>query len=305
WPIKTSRDASVTLTHAAEGFTALWDFVQHHNDVRVVVNASLSLGWANPGVLATINNLVGDDHIVVAAAGNNGTLMDVWPAAWPNVIGVAAVEDSGRKATFSNYGAWVEFCAPGREVRSGAHCPGAAGLTNLSSYGDHTGTSFATPRVASIVAQLIRRAPIMDLAAVRTRLQNSSMNVDARPGNAAFAGNLGAGIVNAHRALTDRTGIAGATPFHNPTEQHDVNDDGVVTPLDALTLVTTINSIGTATPLYDLTSAILEWPTNVSAGFPSAGSTNGSFEPYIFFDVNGDNNITPTDILMVINHLNN
>ena len=68
--------------------------------------------------------------------------------------------------------------------------------------------------------------------------------------------------------------------WQNPVNNFDVNNDGVVSPVDVLTLVNYIN--------------------DPSHGPLPVARPDGS--PY--YDVNGDGNITPVDILMVINYIN-
>lgn len=96
------------------------------------------------------------DTAVVAAAGNGATSRPLWPAALPDVLAV------GADADFSNHGPWVDAVAPGVDVVS-SHVrlraePGAPSGTETREYGYATwsGTSFAAPRVAARVAQLVR-----------------------------------------------------------------------------------------------------------------------------------------------------
>lgn len=94
--------------------------------------------------------------VVVAAAGNGGTSRPLWPAALPDVLAV------GADAAFSNHGPWVDATAPGVDVVS-SHVrlrpsPGSAPGTETREYGyaRWSGTSFAAPRVAALVARLLR-----------------------------------------------------------------------------------------------------------------------------------------------------
>merc|ERR1719482_857822 len=75
--------------------------------------------------------------IVVFAAGNSNSEADYYPAYYDGTVAVAAVQDSGVRASFSNYGDWIEISAPGVSVYS----------TMLgTSYGYASGTSMACPR---------------------------------------------------------------------------------------------------------------------------------------------------------------
>jgi hypothetical protein len=79
---------------------------------------------------------------------------------------------------------------------------------------------------------------------------------------------------------------ANPLPFHHTESPLDVDDDGLVVPLDALLLVNLVNR-----------------PTLLDAygRLPEARSMDNL--PF-YFDVNGDNHVTPMDILQLINHLN-
>ncbi|MDH3752560.1 MAG: S8/S53 family peptidase [Acidimicrobiia bacterium] len=97
------------------------------------------------------------DAVVVAAAGNNADCRIKWPAALPDVIGVAAL-DACDRAIFSNYGAWVRACAPGVDVVSNffAGFDGAfdtkPDIDEFDGWAMWSGTSFSAPRVAGAIA---------------------------------------------------------------------------------------------------------------------------------------------------------
>ncbi|GLW66701.1 hypothetical protein Arub01_49450 [Actinomadura rubrobrunea] len=90
--------------------------------------------------------------VVVACAGNTGGDRPFWPAAMKSVISVAALDTRrGRadRAWFSNYGWWVDACAPGVDVAS---CFVRFG--EFDGYATWSGTSFAAPAVAGMIADL-------------------------------------------------------------------------------------------------------------------------------------------------------
>ena len=82
--------------------------------------------------------------------------------------------------------------------------------------------------------------------------------------------------------LEDRR-LLTTTPWQNPTLPLDVNNDHVVTPLDALIVINRLLTVGPGPlPTYD--------------------SNN---PPQTFYDTNGDNMLSPLDALQVINHVLN
>jgi hypothetical protein len=143
----------------------LWDC--RHADI-----ISLSLGgpthddvglFAIDAVLAKCRE-VNPDLVVVASAGNASTDRPFFPAASKGVIGVAALDDNGNRAPFSNHGWWVDACAPGHlalstypvadgsSVAAGLHFPDGTPLADFDGWARWSGTSFAAPLVAAAIA---------------------------------------------------------------------------------------------------------------------------------------------------------
>ena len=104
--------------------------------------------------------------VLVAAAGNGGNQTKIYPGAYPNVIAVAATDNTDAKASFSTYGAsWVDVAAPGANVYSTfPNHPFYLGTQNGRSQGYDigNGTSMSSPIVAATAAlawRSHRRAP--------------------------------------------------------------------------------------------------------------------------------------------------
>lgn len=107
--------------------------------------------------------LEGAKTLVIAAAGNDGSSTPFWPAAFDWVVGVGAVDDSGKVASYSNYGPWVDVYALGTDHVNAFpigtyHCyePANAGQVRVfDGLAQWSGTSFATPIVTGLVAARI------------------------------------------------------------------------------------------------------------------------------------------------------
>jgi subtilisin family serine protease len=111
-------------------------------DVRYI-NMSFS-GPRDPLFEKAIERMAAKGTVFVAAAGNQGpTAPPSYPAAYPQVIAVTAVNRNAENYRHANRGPYVDLSAPGVEI-----------MTALpdGKQGFRTGTSFAAPFVTAIVA---------------------------------------------------------------------------------------------------------------------------------------------------------
>ena len=113
-----------------------------------VINLSQSLAQQNSAVAAAIQDALSNNVVVVASTGNAGLTTVDYPAAYPGVVAVGAIQQSGTIWSDSNAGPQVDLAAPGVNVPT-EDLSGEAATT--------TGTSAATAFVSATVA-LIRSA---------------------------------------------------------------------------------------------------------------------------------------------------
>ncbi|MCI5131232.1 MAG: hypothetical protein D3904_06845, partial [Candidatus Electrothrix sp. EH2] len=94
--------------------------------------------------------------VLVAGAGNTYGLAKSYPAAYDNVIGVAATDAYDNLASFSTFSTdaddWVSVAAPGETIF--AAVPGSACPGDPDCYDWKSGTSMATPVVSGIAAMV-------------------------------------------------------------------------------------------------------------------------------------------------------
>jgi thermitase len=108
-----------------------------------VINLSLGGSDASSTLEGAINYAWSKGVVVVAAAGNNGNMVPVYPAYYANCIAVAATDASDARPLWSNYGDWVDVAAPGSGILS---------TFKNDNYVYMSGTSVATPHVAGLAA---------------------------------------------------------------------------------------------------------------------------------------------------------
>ena len=89
--------------------------------------------------------------LVVFAAGNDGWQIG-WPAAYEPVVAVGAVSAQYTRAYYSNYGEWVDICAPGGDARQGTQIMSTVANSN---YDYMQGTSMACPQVSGVAALIV------------------------------------------------------------------------------------------------------------------------------------------------------
>jgi hypothetical protein len=136
-----------------------------------VINLSLGGPRPSPALDQAVRYAVDHDVVVVAAAGNEGTIEPWYPAASPGAIGVGATDASGHElAWFSNAGASVDVVAPGMGITSTDAGPGA-------DYAEGNGTSFAGPLVAGAAALVRASEPDLSAAAVSARIIGTAQDI--------------------------------------------------------------------------------------------------------------------------------
>ena len=139
-----------------------------------VINLSLGGEGVCPQQYQTaINDAISRGTVLVVAAGNSSVPASTFvPANCDGVIVVAATDDLGRPASFTNDGPTVDIAAPGVDIVSTMN----NGDTEVGSptYELKTGTSMATPYVAGVVALMLSNEPSLTPADVETRIKNQS-----------------------------------------------------------------------------------------------------------------------------------
>ena len=187
-------------------------YVKQELLVRVIV-MSLGKFARSRSVEILIRSLkeTGRGALTVAAAGNESVTHRSYPAAFSDVLSVAAVntkEEEVKPADFSNLGYSVDIAAPGQSLTTSLTGPGG------KYYNDAKGTSHAAPIVAGVAGLMLARFPqarAEELHHTLTETADRSMynknkkmrSYKVRTQDGTIALLLGKGMVDAERAVRE------------------------------------------------------------------------------------------------------
>ncbi|SES88416.1 S-layer homology domain-containing protein [Oceanobacillus limi] len=135
--------------------------------------------------------------VLVAASGNDGNTQLMYPASYPNVISVGAMQQISTnynpnlaRADFSNYGTTLDVGAPGTEILS----------TLMGGYAKGQGTSFAAPMVSGLAVMLKAKHPQWTPAMIEWAIEKGAIN--GRYSTGAWEPQLGYGVIDVFESIT-------------------------------------------------------------------------------------------------------
>jgi hypothetical protein len=144
--------------------------------------------------------------IVIFAAGNSDSDDNWYPGYYENTISVSSIGPNWEKASYSNYGTWVDIAAPGGETNLGSKNGVLSTLPN-SQYGFYQGTSMACPHVSGIAAlALANRKSKLTPEVLKTKILTGVVDIDSH--NPGYEGKLGSGHIDAFLAIQNNIGVA-------------------------------------------------------------------------------------------------
>lgn len=142
---------------------------------------------------------IAKDIPVIAASGDLGSVQDKnptpFPASYPDVITVGAIDQNGKIFAKSGHGTYVDLVAPGVAIgTTQGGDSGAAGVVEVD------GTALAAGYVgatAALVRSRVGRMPVADLTRLLVATASPTMTGDA----------FGAGVVNPYGAVTGKATV--------------------------------------------------------------------------------------------------
>ncbi|MCS7177175.1 MAG: S8 family serine peptidase [Candidatus Kapabacteria bacterium] len=239
--------------------------------------AVINCSWGGPGrsevEYEVVRTAVAMGAVIVAAAGNDGRRGPFYPAAYPEVLSVAATDSADNKAPYSNYHETVDIAAPGDEILS--LLPGGL-YTRMS------GTSMAAPVVSGVVALVRQRFPQYSPLQAIARVMMAADDVTQR--QPWLSGLLGWGRVNAYRALAEPTLFA---CFVDSIAITDVDGDGFFDAGDTLQVSVGVRNILDAVDsvVVDIFTPLVPAPEYLRQRIVLSGMATGEYrrlpEPFL------------------------
>jgi serine protease len=226
-PLRVSRSVVLDVPWAGSGVLNLAKAIELAADRGAhVISMSLGTGVGSSRLLKAVQYAQRQGVIVLAAAGNYVPFV-VWPAAYTEVIAVAASNARRETWKYSSFGSAVDVTAPGESV----WCAGVSRPAQFS-VGRGSGTSFAVATVAGIAAlwlslhgrnKLVQRFGVEKIPIIFNRILRDTCV--PMPG---WKFGFGRGLVNAEKVL--------GAPLDNPLtpiphmaaalREHPTLDDG-------------------------------------------------------------------------------
>lgn len=171
-------DNGAVISQNSWGYSGAWTREQ-------IVEDAIDYFIAEAGNATDFPNSLMRGGIVFFAAGNNNSMELYYPEAYESVVAVAATDHRAARATYSNYGDWVDISAPGgSEFSLTPEMPDESMLscivskTDAGACGFMFGTSMACPVVSGVAALMVAANPGITAAQLKTKILGSVRSLE-------------------------------------------------------------------------------------------------------------------------------
>ena len=158
-----------------------------------VINISMGSENNSSTVHNAVKYAIENGAVVIVSSGNDGYAQSAYPARYPEVISVGAVDSLGQHLNFSNTDKNMSASAPGLQIT--AAYPGDL-VTDFS------GTSASAPFFSGAVAAVMSQSPTQISAQQAVNILLNTTNEAGSPGQDSQYGN---GILDVGRAINSST----------------------------------------------------------------------------------------------------
>lgn len=197
---------------------------------------SMSLGGPLPNIFEVwgFRQILEEDNVLtVAAAGNAGNGVWSFPASYPSVISVGALDRNKTIAPFSQFNRQVDIAAPGVDILSTFPMKAPCLICDREGYdyGTISGTSMATPHIAGVLALLKSFKPTATPAELVDALMSSAEDL----GESGKDNSYGNGLAQAYAAALYMDGGSRPVSYLQPSKSTDCAEDEMMFHLKLLT----------------------------------------------------------------------
>jgi serine protease len=179
-----------------------------------IINLSLGIYYHSQAAEELLTQIIEERNIiVVAAGGNHATGQPSYPASYPGVIGVSAINRNSVLASYSNFGGTIDITAPGGYYNSEATVANGvlstlADDSGATAYGYMQGTSMAAPHVTGVIALMKAVRANLTPGEVQGWLAEGGLSTNL--GTQGWDDQYGYGLIDAEAAVI--TAETGTTP---------------------------------------------------------------------------------------------
>ena len=158
---------------------------------------------AYPDIVDAIDYAYSHGVTLVAATGNDSLSYICFPACYPKVIAVGAMNLNHKMCSYSNHGNGIDLVAPGEMIYS---------TKTDNNYGFSSGTSCASPQVASVAALMLSINPLLSPSQIKSKITNTCTKLSDYTYDAnGWESHVGYGLLNAYAAVCAAFVISGPT----------------------------------------------------------------------------------------------
>ena len=177
-----------------------------------IINMSLGSTAQDLDLENAIDAAYSKGIVIVAAAGNNGSSVPFYPAAYENVISVSAVDIGANITSYSNFGSTIDIAAPGGDFSYDLNfdnypdgvlstftqiVKNGAPTADTQTYAFNQGTSMAAPHVTGLAALIKAKTPGLSAAQIRAIIEDNAIDL----GSAGRDDYYGHGLINAYASV--------------------------------------------------------------------------------------------------------